>query len=1798
MDTEIKLIGPRRQDDMKPLWDAALTIEHESRFGGSDQARTVFLQNRPQDGRHWPAARLVRCRIDTLTVRLPGRGELVLSLTGNTGGVVSLMIQNPGDGDPSTVAYLLHGDIPLDLVWHEQEWAAHPPVIAGFSDVAFIRLTADGLSFAATGTVPWVDTPLAARYLLRCPFDSKGIGLKDYEVRIDLRDPAPDRFVPPENTLATFAAVFQKLRSFLARTEIAAPAWQELLLSSESIPPFSWRLSGTKAEFHLDAGALQLHLSDRPASIEPGGKYPRQVSAIECKWRVTRDKGLGTLRIEALGPTPNGPRATWNWSPKDGDSISLQEVLAADDALQTALFVRQGLGTRRPDPPSSEQLRRVYRAPVLYAFMPIEDGWTQWPVPNLVREDYASTGSKIVAPATSHSAISGAIVYQSIPGPDLASAQNPWKISVLRADQIANSSAWEIDLLSSPAAVKSASTCLLAPTLELDGFLWLSARRPTVEDAIPDLADHLRHLRSVPIRSGVVTDYPGAFTITIKELKVTFPKPSKEATPSIALWEMSLGANALFAVRAKPFVDVYGSVEVLPPLRLQRHPSLPFVQCLPLFQLQDPASYPAASRELAVFNRDWNTKFDNEGWIPTKRAWRFKFWGTGWPKAEGTDPVVPDWDPSLPLGSLSLPGLTIGPQQNAALPSAALGLSAQYWHGLPYLDQVHAFSQLPPKDDDDDGERQDPAGKTTGTARNRRQLDRNSLGDWWRDLSSRQFFARIESAECLSGTKGALKVDTLIEPYPWPVDATLDESYPGQFTLTDLDTKVAMPLKRELALRGLHGSFSAAASTIKLNNTVIEPASDFPVVAGSMISATQSGRKFIQDQRGLSRRSSTVVRDHGFDSYIDTPLEYRGKSYIQRTLLKPLTLQCADKTWRLLIAGVVLSDGILFERSAAQSAVAEDVNDPAARGADYSFLAGYSWWLDDGSAKTSLKLCGLDLFPLALDRVEFKVSGEVEIRLMARLQLPTFTPRSDKSLEQTQRSNAVVLTFKGPVGYDLQLDSIVPAPASGAPTPAGEWPLNADETGPLISWNQISYAGGKITVAEGRLEFGLFGQNWEIALPSIVFEAGKEALFVADVGYANVGIEVLKATGALRQGGDHNIELRTRFHWGDDLRLSLELGFPLRSGSTVAQPTCTFGSAGGAIPLECSPQITPNLGIQSTLSFGGKLPASVQLLPGMAFAAEDIVRAVTSGFAAAVFTAGEAKPYGDHLIPVLTTTAGSAELILPMQWGSALQDAEIGKKAASSLVFSSSAGDLVVNYSAQLATGAWKAQLLLSGWIEVKNLISWPESIVSAPDPGDLAGVSAFELYFPEGDDHLPAGSEEVFKNIGEQLATNRYWVRIEGHASDTGSARSNFTISQRRAGAVEYGLRLFVQTNYKSDAGWMLRKIEAHKAYGENRLAVLAYDADARKANRRVTIHLYPVSVRLPVATETLNHDRHTARILFNQHVLDAALTTAAPVGSNIIASLGDKPWNTTAVVQHEIVRVRDLTQKDALLSGRRRWTVAQEIRLASPQTLAAALDDLSGDKVQDPMSASSVGVGTAFQWTLSSNWLNKAGGGNALRALTPGLILEASVPVWLRIPASDQDGLSPADPCILQYLPTGTMRGSLLDPSDFRDARQGKRPWLFLSLPFLGRLQPADQDNSKLSVLNMDPVQTVMALGSSAGEVVLGLVSRRPVRPVWAYLHRFEGADHRRFERLTESVLEEGLRRYLHPAGETVAAEGGFAPVMATVPESNSGLVTRPTALAAAFVPRRTQYPVEAKVQSDHRFVAILLLSGAAHP
>ncbi|ASC70971.1 hypothetical protein XM38_019200 [Halomicronema hongdechloris C2206] len=499
-------------------------------------------------------------------------------------------------------------------------------------------------------------------------------------------------------------------------------------------------------------------------------------------------------------------------------------------------------------------------------------------------------------------------------------------------------------------------------------------------------------------------------------------------------------------------------------------------------------------------------------------------------------------------------------------------------------------------------------------------------------------------------------------------------------------------------------------------------------------------------------------------------------------------------------------------------------------------------------------------------------------------------------------------------------------------------------------------------------------------------------------------------------------------------------------------------------------------------------PTALQLLPGMHLDRPE----AAGGYAVLTFaTAAAPEAPSDDLptpavYPVFRLTAAFMETLLFCRWGTFLQTpatTEATRSGTRQQIYGSTAGDLTVGYTARWQLdpdapaanpGTWQESLLLNGFLEVKNVISWPQAL-ELSSQADANGVVMTTLTLP----------------------------------------------------AIE-------------------------TPNGE---------------------------------TAALNHVRHTARVLFNQHVLPPELL-AAGAGELFFQLASDHSWQFLAVVEHQLINVASTSDLAShQLTGDRRWTITQEVRLVTPAGFKTFLEShRSGQTIDAVIGVDSLGDSSDSYLTASLRDQLTVGETAELDRLSEKtLLVEMSAVHWVRQPTSTSAvsaATTRGSGTTLQFLPNGTQLGLLSSPEDYGASDPHDPAWLLLTLPLLGRLQAQEADElpttvtDALSPLQVDPILLLAQPSTTVTNLRLlsALTHWGREDAITLAVTGFDTAAGRTWARLDPLSLEESWFRLQTPPPET--SPDSFQSILAALPETPARQ-SRAAALAHAFRVVRPTYP-----------------------
>ena len=346
--------------------------------------------------------------------------------------------------------------------------------------------------------------------------------------------------------------------------------------------------------------------------------------------------------------------------------------------------------------------------------------------------------------------------------------------------------------------------------------------------------------------------------------------------------------------------------------------------------------------------------------------------------------------------------------------------------------------------------------------------------------------------------------------------------------------------------------------------------------------------------------------------------------------------------------------------------------------------------------------------------------------------------------------------------------------------------------------------------------------------------------------------------------------------------------------------------------------------------------------------------------------------------------------------------------------------------------------------------------------------------------------------------------------------------------------------------------------------------------------------TLTLPAAAQadTLDHIRHTVRILLNQHLISGDHLMIGE-GALLFNLNPGKAWQFLAIVEHQLITVQpNATCDEFTLGTDQRWTTNQEIRLARPEVFQNFLQHMTGKIIDPAKGIANLDQQGGYQQQFIKEQLLDASSPNSLADLPlDTIIVEASAPHWIRKTplAREEIATTARSSTTLQYLPNGSQLGTLMNLADYQDAAESWDSWLLLSTPFLGRLQTAvhdgldEESRDGLNALQIDPVLRLHHRRSTKPTqplppLSLAFSSWGGSDPVTINLSPFDDAVVRSWPRLDPLSLAENWFRVQNPAAEATPIR--TQSVMASFPNTPARL-SRAAALQQTFDSFRVHYP-----------------------
>lgn len=1609
--------------------------------------------------------------------------------------------------------------------------------------------------------------------------------------------------------------VLKSLRSLLNQPEASESDFTAKLkakLEDQNFKKFgelikSYAKNIFETSFQTGSGEISLTVSDQ--SLLNPSNPPTSLARIgmgitNIKPQVKDGSNILLVRLGA-GADIDNPRTTLSYTAQrpfnspELESFTLSNARLAFDPVQTPQAIRAAQELPVPEWLRTENPQPV-EPPVLWGFMPLEDGWAQLPVPNLTERMLDAKRAILNAqspppqtdeqPQSSPALLQGVVAFGNEQAEIMRERQGeqPWNLTLTNAASV--KSTWTLKQAAAKLELDHIEIKFDEPQIILNGLLWLSTGKPTAADALPGLDDWLYGLYTVALKS--VDEQADIFApvmlTTINQLVFEAQPLSLKTGVKLAM-AIIRDAELLYEANREEFQKLV-ELRMLPedtfrrhlPLIWRRHSSLPMIQALPLTQSQLPPNYPSPSRQLAPFELQVT---DEEG-LP--KDWKFGGHSDNvaahWLSLKSANPidVAGEWKElsDLPLASLSLPGLMLTPAAKAVgIPDAENFLPAQLRFDLPYLDEVNALAQLP-KVKQPQGEVSPLPDPTSPPPA--KPLKREDFLEYWQQLAEHASLASADAVEVLAKDENVadkFQVRQLIEPLQWTVFPERDfDKYPGTLSLKNYEDKAdpqkpRLTLTTEEALRGISGSFvESGDGAIRLQKDASPDA--YNIVAGSM-AARASGKEF-RDQRGLFR-SSTTVGTNLLKTQVRFAADGKTSQVYQLTsALKTTRLTFADgQEWALWFRDLpALGSGgqTTYTRLANPEL---DINDPDALARARNFLSSYEWRLGKSNGTDFLQFFNLQFFPLRLEQVAFKDDLVTSVVITGRLQLPleasdgAGSPAAHSELDEF--GNAVRLTFKGAAGT-LALDEV------SLDSEQCEWPLalasGEAADAPRLVWKKIVLTGDKkkISITEPRLNFILFDAEWSVKFTTpLLFEQSsiEQLTLGADLKPdSKISLSPSKLELRLRPAqGNHDASLTLDVNLpGTRPNFNAQVSFPLMGQPAIARFKITQHTLDKLKSQGISQELIDKLATLKEVEFKGE-ENFLQAVKGKIGDVELQKLKEQLLKYAAVKVAPELKSYSlfqdlklnlpdppDEDDPAFIFT----EYALQFRWKSyqtesAVKDVQVlpgmyltMRKTPTGLFEGDAPGTASLIFSAGAATpnadGHVIPKLSLSaGFIEALFSSRWGQFLQAARIP------------------KTPT-SEQVFASSAGDL--------VFGYTAE-------FQRPQELSQADD-------EQNWKQS--FLLNGLLELKNLISWPNAILL-----DRKNKRVSLP----AVRNTGEQPALDHIRHTARILFNQHHLPSSVLALAEDSQTDGRLLFDfqpnQSWQFLAVVEHQLIDVLDLSAGAEFgsieLQNDRRWTALQEVRLASPAIFERLVKEPDKDADIISLREGDNPLQTIFgyfnnQFRKDPAQLTDGFGNKQTRML----LVEASAPHLIR-----QDKLSITDAATnLQFLPNGSQQATLSSPLDYAPSDPQSPRWLLLQTPFLGRLQNRERDGlnpatTNLTALNIDPLLRLkrlrQTLATPLNSISLAFSSWGHIKdlPGSSVQINVSGADwavSRSLARLDAISLEENWFRLQHSLSEKQAE--GLQSVIASLPDTPARL-SRSLSLRRAFDVFRPFYPPE---------------------
>jgi hypothetical protein len=532
---KMHIFGPRWATG-KPIWEAEITVTAHGPVFFRD-ARTVFVPANGPEPR-LPGTIVVHAVVNHVHLSYGNNESAVFGVRpGQTAARSTFVLQiDPvswqsagGDNVVCHKAICIAGQFPLLPYMTNVPAPLNMPMRTVFPDgtpVTDLEAASSGLLLTGTPKMP--DGTAFTKPLPFLIEVAQPQGDGDLIIRLD-----PERLYSNTDT-SELARYFATLQSRLnpQNGNTALLNWQRLVLTDPTrLPEFWWYLSpGDTTTIRFAEGEWRLLFADQDLTAKDNPT--RGVLDGAPKVTITNTEVKAVLGTGSTSTSKGVYTANRLSDSAYDEKWSFADLHFGYDAVDTASRLRRTLGIPTPRIDDRDELSNsdaltgslavsdgLVDPPWLWAGMPQHNGWAQIPVFNITEQILVQALPEPWqenAPPTSNQVLRGGVIYGNDRTELYAPAVGdlPWNFTLLSADHVEGT--WKFDGQKKLAEVK---LTLNNPQVTAEGMFWLATTPPSSNDSLPTLDNWVNGIETIPLRThGIRSVYPSPFEWYVPEL--------------------------------------------------------------------------------------------------------------------------------------------------------------------------------------------------------------------------------------------------------------------------------------------------------------------------------------------------------------------------------------------------------------------------------------------------------------------------------------------------------------------------------------------------------------------------------------------------------------------------------------------------------------------------------------------------------------------------------------------------------------------------------------------------------------------------------------------------------------------------------------------------------------------------------------------------------------------------------------------------------------------------------------------------------------------------------------------------------------------------------------------------------------------------------------------------------------------------------------------------------------------------------------------------------------------------------